>query len=133
MAHHLTMTVGAGILATVAIGAAAAEILQDPTRPPASLFAAAEGDAATVAATNSAYVLQSVLIGAGRRSAIIGGRQLAIGERLGGYTLVRIAETEVLLQGPEGSRTLKLFPGVDKRGALAIGNGPRLQKDPAQP
>lgn len=135
MAHDLILRALPGLAAALAAAAAVAEILPDPTRPPAFLFAPGDGEAAEK--TSGGLLLQSVLIGSGRRSAIIGGRHLSVGDRLGEFTLVRVGDTEVVLKGPEGSRTLKLFPGVDKRvaqtAAPAQGIGSRASKDPAQP
>jgi MSHA biogenesis protein MshK len=113
MAHHLTATVA--LLLTASVHTAWAETLPDPTRPPAFLFAPADGDGPPADASGGGLVLQSVLIAPNRRSAIIGGRTLSIGDRLGDFTLVRVSEGEVQLRGPEGSRTLKLFPAVTKR------------------
>lgn len=85
--------------------ALAAELLPDPTRPP--LEAGLAGDVATLA---SGPVLQSVKIAPGRRMAVISGQLLAQGERFGAAKLVSISESEVVLLGPEGRQTLKLFP-----------------------
>lgn len=89
--------------------ALAAEVLPDPTRP-----AAEAGLAGDVVAVASGPVLQSVMIRPGRRTAVISGQLLAEGERFGDARLVRISEGEVILAGPEGRQTLKLFPGVEK-------------------
>jgi hypothetical protein len=112
MAHHLTVTMALVLAAPV--HAAWAETLPDPTRPPAFLFAPADGDGPPAEA-GGGLVLQSVLIAPNRRSAIIGGKALSVGDRLGDFTLVRVSEGEVQLRGPEGSRTLRLFPAVTKR------------------
>ncbi|PWB49921.1 MAG: MSHA biogenesis protein MshK [Nitrosomonadales bacterium] len=90
--------------------ALASEALPDPTRPPVE----AGVETAGAAAVASGPVLQSVMIRPGRRTAVISGQLLAEGERFGGARLVRISEGEVVLAGPEGRQTLKLFPGVEK-------------------
>ena len=55
------------------------------------------------------------------RSAIISGERLTLGEKIRGLRLVRIGETEVvLLEGGE-RRTLKLYPGAQKKPAAAAG------------
>ena len=113
MAHHLTIAMVCALAASA--HAAWAETLPDPTRPPAFLFAPTDGDGPAAESTGGGLILQSVLIAPNRRSAIIGGKALSIGDRLGDFTLVRVSEGEVQLRGPEGSRTLKLFPGVTKR------------------
>lgn len=89
--------------------ALAAELLPDPTRPP--LEAGLAGDVAMV---TSGPVLQSVKIAPGHKTAVISGQLLAQGDRFGEMKLLSISESEVVLQGPEGRQTLKLFPGVEK-------------------
>lgn len=66
------------------------------------------------AAPASGPVLQSVLIAPGRRSAVIGGQLVVEGDLFGDAKVVRISEGEVLLSGPGGEQTLKLFPGIEK-------------------
>lgn len=100
-----------GILMLALLGcgvARAEEMLPDPTRPaPEASFAAG-----TAAATGP--VLQSVMIKPGHRTAVIGGQLLAEGDLFGDARLVKISESEVVLSGPGGAQTLKLFPGVEK-------------------
>lgn len=90
----------------------AAEALQDPTRPPAAL-SMPQGSAAALAP--SGPQLQSVQISAGRRSAIISGQRVRLGDKVGDARVVRINENEVVLKGGSGLQTLQLFPNVDKR------------------
>lgn len=90
--------------------AAAAEVLQDPTRPPAGL---SQGNAG--APVTSGPQLQSVRISARQRSAIISGQRVKVGEKLGDARVVMISENEVILKGGSGLQTLKLFPDVGKR------------------
>ena len=92
--------------------AAAADVLQDPTRPPAEL-SAPQGNAGTP--VTSGPQLQSVLISAHQRSAIISGQRVTVGEKLGDARVVMINENEVMLKGSSGVQTLKLFPDVGKR------------------
>ncbi len=106
-----------GVFALVLGGGAAvltAETLPDPTRPPAE--AGLAGSA--VAAVASGPMLQSVMIAPGRRSAVISGQLLTEGALFGEAKLVRIAEGEVVLSGPDGQQTLRLFPDVEKHVAL---------------
>ena len=84
--------------------------LQDPTRPPADLSPGSAGPLVT-----SGPQLQSVLISAHQRSAIISGQRFTIGEKLGDARVVRIGEDEVILKSGSGLQTLKLFPDVGKR------------------
>ena len=93
------------------LGAAAAQPLADPTRPPG-----AGSREPRAAASAPRTRLQSVLIAPERSIAIIDGRQVGIGDRVGEATLVSIAPTEVVLRRGAEHETLKLFPsGVEKR------------------
>jgi len=82
--------------------------LLDPTRPP------------TVAPSPQATPeppgpqLQSVLLAPGRKIAVINGESVALGEKLGEATLVRVTETEVVLRHGAETRVLKLYPSVEK-------------------
>lgn len=93
--------------------AALAQPLADPMRPPAAPAAApAEGAGESAKA---AARLQSVLISPRRRVAVIDGRVVREGERVGDATLVAIAASHVVLQRAEGRETLKLTPVVQKK------------------
>jgi len=92
--------------------AGAADMLQDPTRPPAEL-SAPQGNAAALAP--SGPELQSVRISAHQRSAMINGQHVKVGDKLGDARIVMITESEVVLKGSNGLQTLKLFPDVGKR------------------
>ena len=92
--------------------AGAADMLQDPTRPPAEL-SAPQGNAGAL--VPSGPQLQSVRISAHRRSAIISGQRVKVGDKLGDARVVMITENEVVLKGGSGLQTLKLFPDVGKR------------------
>jgi hypothetical protein len=59
--------------------------------------------------------LQSIIISRERRSAIINGQQVKIGDVVGDSTLAEIKEGSVVLQGAKGRQVLMLFPGVDIR------------------
>lgn len=87
-----------------------AEVLPDPTRPPPEASMTTE----TIGKAASGPVLQSVKIAPGRRTAMIDGQLLKEGEPFGDAKLIKIAEGEVVLSGPGGRQTLKLFPGVEK-------------------
>lgn len=86
----------------------------DPTRPP-------EGwglpEVAGQADPKDQLRLQSVIVPqqAGRPVAVIGGKTVALGGRLGDLTLVSVNEREAVLRGPEGLVRLFLTPDVDKQ------------------
>lgn len=103
-------------LGAVALGVAAE--LPDPTRPPAA-HRPAPTTGTPAAAPAPALVLQSVLIGEGRKpQAIINGRVLELGDSFDGLKLVRVFDTGALLTGPAGATTLALTPGSEK---VAVG------------
>ncbi|MBL8488815.1 MAG: hypothetical protein JNK22_17250 [Rhodocyclaceae bacterium] len=82
--------------------------LADPTRPPDAVPVTA-GDA------SADQGLQSVMIPKnGRARALIGGRWVAVGEKIGESTLVRVRQDGVVLKGPAGTETIALTPSVAK-------------------
>jgi MSHA biogenesis protein MshK len=59
--------------------------------------------------------LQSVLVKqSGKPVAVIGGKTVVLGERLGEATLVRLNEREAVLKGADGVTHLYLTPEVEK-------------------
>ena len=92
---------------------AAAQALQDPTRPPASLMTRAAGaaDPAAAAPAKKAPRLQSVLIArqpGGRHVAVIDGETLRIGDSYRGARVTRIEQNEVELGRGNARQVLKL-------------------------
>lgn len=94
--------------------ATANEPLSDPTRPP---VAPAPVAAVEKRPSQEGLILQSVLVAADRKAAVISGRTVALGASVAGYRLVQVTENDVTLSGPEGIKTLKLFPAVQMRDA----------------
>jgi len=84
-------------------GLAAAQALQDPMRPPASMIAPAAGT--DNAAPSAAPQLQTILIGrapGGRHLAVIDGETVRPGDDFRGARVARIADDEVeLVRGRE--------------------------------
>lgn len=107
---RLWLLAGAALLA--AGGAARAQDdAGDPTRPPAVLSAppANQGQSASAA---GAPQLQSILVSlrpGGRRVAVIDGKTLRQGERIGGAVVESIRATEVVLRKGNQKQVLKLF------------------------
>jgi MSHA biogenesis protein MshK len=92
---------------------AAAQALQDPTRPPANLIARQAGavDTAAAAPAKKAPRLQSVLIArqpGGRHVAVIDGETLRIGDSYQGARVTRIEQNEVELGRGNARQVLKL-------------------------
>lgn len=96
--------------------AVAAQGLPDPIRPPASL--AAEPDAEAANSGSSAPLLQSIMISSGRRMAIIAGQTVKQGDKFGDAKVVSIKENEVVLRNGDAVQTLKLFPNIEKQPSL---------------
>lgn len=95
--------------------AGADEVLRDPTRPPAILFAPQERETLYVGP-----VLQSVSFASGRRTAIISGQNVRTGSKVGDARVIRISETEVVLKTGNSLQRLKLFPDVEKHSVVKI-------------
>ena len=109
LTRHAVRWLCAGVLATFLASGALADGAPDPTRPPAALLAEPAGTAP------ASSKLQSVLISAGRKSAIIGGQLVHVGDKYGEARVTRITESEVVLKTGSATETLKLFPDVEKR------------------
>ena len=81
--------------------------LPDPTALPAA--PAAEGGA------SPGISLTAIKRRGKQRLAVIGGQELAVGERYQGARVVRITESEVVLRRGAEVTVLKLYPHVEKR------------------
>ena len=105
------------VLAFVAFSAPALAQAADPTRPPAAWLAPAQGaESQAGAATTGSLRLQSVLMRPGGQPvAVIGGKTVSLGGRVGGARLVRLNEREAVLQGADGVTHLYLTPNVEKQ------------------
>ena len=86
-----------------------AESLPDPTRPPGGL----EATNASVAVP-SGPMLQLIRTLDGNRTAVISGQVVRVGGFVNDAMVARIDEDRVVLRGPAGMVTLKLFPDVEK-------------------
>lgn len=106
-----------GFCSVFAATVAYAQGLPDPTRPPASLHAE-QTDQEGKSATAGAPELQSVIVGPNRKIAVINGQTLKIGDKYGDARVVAISEAEVVLKNGDVSRTLKLYPAVEKKSAV---------------
>lgn len=109
--RHLRKLVFVAILSGA--GAAGAQGLTDPTRPPGAL-AAATGDESVI----SGPVLQSVMLSQGRKMALISGEMVVLGGRYGSARLVKLTESEAVLKDGAETTVLKLFPLVEKRASV---------------
>lgn len=91
-------------------GAAAAEVLKDPTRPAEAVMPSDRPGRDEP----GSLVLQSVIIMApGRAYAVINGETVRLGGMYRDAKLVTISETGVVLKSSRGTETLKLSPGIE--------------------
>ena len=103
-----------------AAGLAFAQAVADPTRPPAAAMeptpaSAGAGNAAGVAASG----FQAVILRQGRKPvAVINGQMVELGGKVNDATLVRLSESEAVLQGPSGREVLQLTPAAEKSSNL---------------
>jgi MSHA biogenesis protein MshK len=101
----------------------------DPTRPPASIAAPAPGETEV-----AGPLLQSVKIPKrGEPVALIGGRQVRLGERYGDRRLIALSEREAVLQGPAGVERLTLTPGIEKTNITTKSPAPRRAQRGGKP
>ena len=86
---------------------AQADALKDPTQPPASIYSNAEnGEHSEQAA---APVLQSVLIGPQRRTAIINGKAVMLGNKYEQATLIKLDAHKAVLRNPDMTTQILLM------------------------
>lgn len=90
-----------------------AQTTPDPTRPPDSIgISTGHGEAIPAA---SGPVLQSVIISEHSKIAIISGKTVKLHQKFGEFRLVKVSETEVILQNGKEQQVLKLFPDIQKK------------------
>ena len=109
------------LLSAMTSGAAFAQGIADPTRPPGGLAETAEAVGA------GGPVLQSVMLSPSRKVAVISGEMVVLGGRYGSSRLVRLTETEAVLKNGADVTVLRLYPQVDKRSA-GSGTGKSVTK-----
>ncbi len=112
---------GIGLASVLAVYAAGADDflagLPDPTRPPSAVSATGDGKTGTGLAGEKrpGMVLQSTMISRDERSAVINGKTLTEGERIGTATLVAINPFEVTLNQAGREIALRLMPSLAKQ------------------
>jgi hypothetical protein len=112
----------------------AAPPLPDPTRPasfaePAASSGTARRVEPATPAAPAAPQLQSVQLATnGGASALVDGRLVRVGARVGEFSVVAIDEQGLLLRGARQDHRLNLLPGVAK---LASGTAPPSPSPPA--
>ena len=95
---------------------AVAEVFRDPTRPatvrstPYNVTQDKEAEIDT-----SGPRLQAIMISDKHRSAIISGKSVGIGDKIGNAQVIRINESEVVLKDGDSFKTLKIFTHGSKQ------------------
>ena len=117
------------LCSTLAQAQVAATSINDPTRPPATFVAT---PTATTGVVDVGGRLRSVKIPrrGGRPTAVIDGQVIRLGEKLGEARLVRLTETEAVLESAAGRETLRLTPDVIKKPVLTKVKRPRKKEMP---
>lgn len=114
MAQPLDTLAAAGLaLAFATFSAHAQGALVDPTRPQYLPAPQAGGDGTG----RQAMRVESVLISATRKLAVIDGMTVPLGGQVNGATLVSVTETGVTLRRGAELQKLKLHPNVERRDA----------------
>lgn len=101
------------VLAAAATLPAAAQVLRDPTRPPATMLPGGAGARAAGPVAAPGPRLQSVLIApqpGGRHVAVIDGETVRLGDMFRGARVTRMTPDEVELVRGRERRVLKLNP-----------------------
>ena len=91
-----------------------AQVLNDPTKPPAEI-SAPPGEV-----IQAGKARQTILISPDRRAAIIDGQTVELGAKHGDFRLIEVSESGVVLEGSQGRQVLALFPGVDIKKKAAV-------------
>jgi MSHA biogenesis protein MshK len=83
-----------------------ADALRDPTQIPSSVAPSESGSTNSTQAIpqNSGPVLQSVILGAQYRAAIINGKKIKLGDKYEQARLVALSEYSATLRNPDGSK-----------------------------
>lgn len=116
------------VLALLVVASSVRAEMADPTRPPAAWLAPAD-EARSAVDGSGGMRLQSVLLPQGGRPvAVIGGKTVALGGRVGSATLVRLNEREAVLQGADGVTHLYLTPDVEKQMIEMTIDSPKSRK-----
>jgi len=98
------------LLAAVVLAATPAWALDDPTRPPLR----AAKVAAPAKPAPPLLILQSVIRSPNGDAAIISGKLVPVGGRIGAARLVRVSEDEAVLRVDGAEKRLPLYPAARK-------------------
>lgn len=88
---------------------------RDPTLPPASVGAAASGDAAAGGGLPLQLNGSNVVVRDGKPFLVVGSRLVAPGQTVESYRLERITETEIWLRDANGLTKVPRFAGIQRQ------------------
>jgi MSHA biogenesis protein MshK len=111
-------------MALCASGQTLGQALADPTRPPDTVRSAAAGEAPN-AAPARLPAPPVVMLSGDRSQVTINGQTVRLGGRIGDSKVVRISDTEVVLQSATSTQTIRLYGAIDKK---MIATGPQATK-----
>lgn len=100
------------VMAAAGVGPGRAQPLGDPMKPPAILSAGPAVPRAEADVPDEP-VLQSTILSKGRRIAMIDGKPLGVGDRIGAARVIAIGPASVTLREGPNTRVLRLYRGVD--------------------
>lgn len=104
------LSVSAMLLVGVAASGMALAQVADPMRPPEGV-AATDGGVAPAAQSG----VQAVIVRPkGKSVAVINGKQVSVGDKLGDKKIVKISEKEIVLKGESGREVIKVMPAIEK-------------------
>lgn len=112
MAHGVNAAWPCVLALVSGTGECLAQPLSDPMQPPAFAMAPA-GVSAPAPAAAAELILQSTLLSKGRRIAMIDGKPMKVGDRIGAAKIVAIDSTSVTLRDAETIRVLKLYRNIE--------------------
>jgi MSHA biogenesis protein MshK len=113
----LLLNAACGLLLSIISTDVLAEILKDPTQPPAAFSNPTSHENSPV----TGPVLQSVMIGPQYHAAIINGQKIMLGGQYQNATLIKVSEREVVLRSADKStQTLLMDYAVIKKTSPAM-------------
>ena len=116
-AIKLLLNPACGLLLSLTSTNALAEILKDPTQPPAAFSNPTSNENNPI----TGPILQSVMIGPQYHAAIINGQKIMLGGQYQNATLIKINEREVVLRNADRStQTLLMDYAVIKKTSPAM-------------
>lgn len=101
------------LLLSVGTAWAAESDFHDPTRPPDLWLRGSQPTTADSAPVETPLVLQSIMLSAQRKAALISGQPVMLGQSIRGYRLESLTAKTAVLYGPKGTITLKLLFNPD--------------------